>query len=316
MVALSMAENPQTEWFDPRRRKPSGLEATRAAELANCLPLILAKARDIAASLVHGAHGRRRAGMGDTFWQYRPFASGEEAQRIDWRRSARSDQLFVREREWEAAHNCFVWIDVTASMTFKSALSPDFKIDRAAILGLAIADALVKGGERVGALGLSAPTASRDVMTRLGELFAAEAASGEAQKLPPPVPLPPRARAVLISDFFCDVAALTSRLSAYSDAGARGALLMLLDPAEEAFPFAGETLFRDPLGGEAFRAGEARALRDAYGVELAAHREALREAARRAGFLFLVHHTDRPASEAALALLMGLGENAEALRWA
>ncbi len=311
-----MAENPATEWFDPSRRKPSGLEATRAADLASRLPLILGKARDIAASLVHGAHGRRRAGMGDTFWQYRPFSSGEEAQRVDWRRSARSDQLFVREREREAAHNCFVWIDVTASMAFKSALSPDFKIDRAAILALAIADALVKGGERAGALGLSAPTASRHVMERLAELFAGEAASGAAQKLPPPVPLPPKARAVLISDFFCDVASLSARLAAYSDAGARGALLMVLDPAEEAFPFAGETLFRDPLGGEAFRAGEARALRDAYGVELEEHRQALREAARRAGFLFLVHHTDRPAAEAALALLMGLGENAEALRWA
>jgi uncharacterized protein (DUF58 family) len=311
-----MAENPATEWFDPRRRRPSGLEATRAAELAHRLPLILARARDIAASLVHGAHGRRRAGMGDTFWQYRPFASGEESQRIDWRRSARSDQLFVREREWEAAHNCFVWIDVTASMAFKSALAGDFKIDRAAVLGLALADALVKGGERAGALGLSAPTASRDVMLRLGELFAQAAASGEAQKLPPAIPLPPKARVVLISDFFCDVEALAHRLAAFSNAGARGALLMLLDPAEEAFPFAGETLFRDPLGGDAFRAGEARALREAYGAKLAEHKQALSEAARRAGFLFLVHHTDRPAAEAALALLMGLGEGAEAHRWA
>lgn len=311
-----MGENPQTEWFDPRRREPLGFQTTQAAELAHRLPLILAKARDIAASLVHGAHGRRRAGMGDTFWQYRPFASGEQAQRIDWRRSARSDQLFVREREWEAAHNCFVWIDVTASMTFKSALAHDFKIDRAAVLALALADALVKGGERVGALGLSAPTASRDAMIRLAELFAAAAASGEAPKLPPSAPLPPRARAVLISDFFCDVKALAERLSGYNDSGVRGALLMVLDPVEETFPFAGETLFRDPLGGEAFRAGEARALRDGYAAKLAEHKEALREAARRAGFLFLVHHTDRPAAEAALALLMGLGDGAEALRWA
>ena len=310
-----MAENPATEWFDPRRKSASGFEATKAAELAHRLPLILAKARDIAASLVHGAHGRRRAGMGDSFWQYRPFASGEQAQRIDWRRSARSDQLFVREREWEAAHNCFVWIDVTASMAFKSALAGDFKIDRAAILGLAVADALVNGGERVGALGLSTPTASRNVMLRLGELFATEAASGAAEKLPPSVSLPPRARAVLISDFFCDPEALEMRLSAFSNSGARGALLMVIDPAEEAFPFAGETLFRDPQGGEAYRAGEARALREDYAAKLEEHLEALRAAARRAGFLFLLHHTDRPPAEAALALLMGLGEGGEATRW-
>jgi uncharacterized protein (DUF58 family) len=311
-----MAENPATAWFDPRRRSPQGFEGTSAVELAHRLPIVIAKARDIAASLVHGAHGRRRAGMGDTFWQYRPFASGEETQRVDWRRSARSDQLFVREREWEAAHNCFVWIDVSASMAFKSASAGDFKIDRAAVLGLALADALVNSGERVGALGLSTPTASRDVLRRMAELFVAEAASGQASKLPPSAPLPPRARVVLISDFFCDVEALAERLAAFCGRGARGALLTVLDPAEEAFPFSGETLFRDPLGGDAFRAGEARALREAYAAKLAEHQDGLRRAARRAGFLYLIHHTDRPAAEAALALLMGLFEGAEALRWA
>jgi len=311
-----MAENPATEWFDPRRRRIAGFETSSAAELSNRLPIVLAKAREVAASLVHGAHGRRRAGTGDTFWQYRPFASGEATQRVDWRRSARSDQLFVREREWEAALNCFIWIDVTASMAFKSALGADFKIDRAAILALAAADVFVRGGERVGALGLSAPSAARDAMIRLSERFAQEASSGEAEKLPPTAPLPARSRALLISDFFCDVEALSQRLAGYSDAGARGALLMILDPAEEVFPFAGETLFRDPMGGRSFRAGQAGALREAYAGKLAEHQEALRDAARRAGFLFLVHHTDRPAAEAALAMLMGLGQGAEALRWA
>jgi len=310
-----MAVNPATDWFDPQSAPLAGLEATAAAGLAARMPRLLAKAREAAGSLVHGAHGRRRAGLGETFWQYRPFAAGEAAQRIDWRRSARGDQLFVREQEWEAAINHFLWVDLSAGMAFKSRLAEDYKIDRAAVLGLALAEVLVRGGERVGVLGASAPLAARNVMQRLALVFAEQAAAGSAVRLPPEAPLPPRAKLLLISDFFCDVAALAARLAAYSGAGARGALLMVLDPAEESFPFEGETLFRDPLGGEPYHAGDARLLRTKYTQELSEHREALQGAARKAGFQFLVHHTDRPASEAALALLMGLTEGAEAARW-
>lgn len=60
-----------------------------AQSLANTLPDLLVEARRIAANVTSGWHGRRRAGPGETFWQFRPFLSGEAAQQVDWRRSAR-----------------------------------------------------------------------------------------------------------------------------------------------------------------------------------------------------------------------------------
>jgi len=228
-----MAANPATHWFDPLGARVAGLQEPGAADLASRMPRVLAKAREIAGSLVHGAHGRRRAGVGETFWQYRPFADGESAQRIDWRRSARGDQLFVREREWEAAQNYFVWVNLSPSMAFKSQLAADYKIDRAAALSLAAAEVLVKSGERVGALGLTAPLATRGIIERLGHVLAEQPAARRAQNIPPAAPLPPRAKLILISDFLCDLGELSARLRDYAGAGARGALLMLLDPAEE-----------------------------------------------------------------------------------
>jgi uncharacterized protein (DUF58 family) len=75
----------------------------RAEALGQSLPPLLAEAELLAATVVLGDHGRRRAGMGDEFWQYRPAHAGDSARMIDWRRSARSDSHFVREREWQAA---------------------------------------------------------------------------------------------------------------------------------------------------------------------------------------------------------------------
>src|SRR5690606_6502119 len=93
---------------------------------------------------------------------------------IDWRRSASSDHLYVREREWEAAHTLWLWPDLSPSMDFRSELAVTRKSDRALVLTLALAELLVRGGERVALLGLSRPTASRKATTKLAEVRSEE----------------------------------------------------------------------------------------------------------------------------------------------
>ena len=80
--------------------------------LAASLPRLVLEARRIAANVIHGLHGRRRAGAGESFWQYRRFVSGEPSQNVDWRRSARDDHLYVRELEWEASHTVLSLIHI------------------------------------------------------------------------------------------------------------------------------------------------------------------------------------------------------------
>src|SRR5262245_49234963 len=145
--------------------------------LAKRLPALLVEASRIAQTVAHGIHGRRRSGPGETFWQFRTYEPQDSAQLIDWRRSASSDHLYVREREWEAAHTIWLWPDLSRSMTFKSHLSDVTKRDRALVLALASAELLVRSGERVGLLGLTQPYASRRAATRLAEAIAAEAGS-------------------------------------------------------------------------------------------------------------------------------------------
>lgn len=294
----------ETRSYDPTTR--AHVDGAVAADLAASLPRLVNRAHEIAASVAYGVHGRRRAGTGETFWQYRPFTNGEAAHRIDWRRSARSDQLYVREREWEAAHDYFLWMDCSPSMAFASSLAHDDKLSRGVTLGLALADVLVRGGERVAALGLTPAISARDVIDRLARALFERAEETTRFELPPQASLRPRARVVLISDFLVEPERLASRLLQFADAGASGALLMVIDPSEESFPFGGETMFLDTDGGPSFHAGDARGLQASYAKLFDGHREAVRAAAQAAGFLFLQHHTDRPAAEAALSLAMGL----------
>src|SRR3981189_561011 len=138
----------------------------KARALAEPLPRLILEARRIAATVIHGLHGRKRAGPGENFWQYRRFVWGEPARRVDWRRSARDDHLYVREQEWEAAHTVWLWPDRSPSMTFRSKLAQEPKLERALVVAFALAEVLVHAGERVGVPGLMRPTGSRNVLDK------------------------------------------------------------------------------------------------------------------------------------------------------
>ena len=283
-------------------RRPGRSETAAALSLAARMPRLILEARRVAASLAHGLHGRRRAGPGETFWQFRPFVAGEAASRIDWRRSGRDDRLFVREREWESPHAIWLWMDRSASMAFASDLADAPKIERAFVLGLALADTFVEAGERVGLIGLSNPSASR----RIAETFAATLVAHEGDRdedLPEGRAVARQDEIVLIGDFLSPMADITARVEALSARGARGHLVLVVDPVEESFPFDGQAVLHDLEAGLRLRIGDAAAWGAAYKTRMAQHRDALGALARGRGWTLTIHHTDRPASEAALRVL-------------
>ena len=95
--------------------------ARRAEALGARLPPLLVAAERVAATVAQGVHGRRRVGQGDSFWQFRPFLPGDATNRIDWRQSARSERIFVRETEWEAAQTVALWRDGGETMRWRKA---------------------------------------------------------------------------------------------------------------------------------------------------------------------------------------------------
>lgn len=287
-------------------RRLGALEG-EAHSLADRLPELVLDAMRISSTVAHGIHGRRRSGPGETFWQFRQLGALDAATSIDWRRSASSDHLYIREREWEAAHTVWLWPDLSASMNFKSHLSATTKRDRALVLALAAAELLVAGGERVGLLGLTRPTAARRAASRLAEALVLHDGKPElARSLPPEVRLARFTGAILISDFLDPVETIAARLRAIAGADVSGHLVQVLDPAEETLPYDGRAEFIGPEDGAHWVADRVESLRDRYQAKLKAHREELAEVARRLGWTFLVHHTDRPAAEPLLALAMRL----------
>ncbi|MCA0421131.1 MAG: DUF58 domain-containing protein [Proteobacteria bacterium] len=290
----------RTRVLGPSERRPSRPVLTESLDLAARLPRLILEARRVSAS-IHGIHGRRRSGPGETFWQYRPLVAGESASRIDWRRSARDGHLFVREREWEASHSIWLWIDRSPSMGFASSLAMASKLDRALVAGFALAETMVEGGERVGHLGLTRALASRRIVEMLAQAIVADERNASSD-LPPEAPLPRLSDAIIITDGLSPASALAQRIAMLASSGARGHVLLIADPIEETFPFSGQAELFDLEDGLTLRVGDAASWGDEYRQRLAAHREAIAEACRKAGWTLTLHRTDRPASEAVLRI--------------
>ena len=106
----------------------------RAEQAAAALPPLLVAAERVAATVAQGVHGRRRVGQGETFWQFRQYQPGDAATRIDWRESAKSQRLYVRETEWEAAQSVWLWRDASPSMEYASSKAIPTKRERADLL--------------------------------------------------------------------------------------------------------------------------------------------------------------------------------------
>jgi uncharacterized protein (DUF58 family) len=281
-----------------------------ARSLAAAMPRLILEARRVAATVIHGLHGRRRAGSGENFWQYRRLTSGEPAQSVDWRRSARDDHLYVREREWEASHTVWIWADRSPSMAFQSALAPESKLERAVVIAFALAEVLVQGGERIGIPGLMQPTASRNVIEKMAQTILHD--PSERASLPPSFAPSPLSEVVLLSDLWSPIGEVRQTIAQLSSAGAHGHVVQIVDPAEESFPYSGRVEFVEPEGAGSITAGRAETWRTDYQNVVAAHREAIRAETGRPGWSFIIHRTDRPASELLMSLHSRMGDNAHA----
>jgi uncharacterized protein (DUF58 family) len=273
--------------------------------LAAAMPRLILEARQVAATVIHGLHGRRRAGPGENFWQYRRFISGESAARVDWRRSARDDHLYVREQEWEAAHTVWIWPDRSPSMAFSSPLVRDSKLYRTLLIALALAEVLVEGGERVGMPGLMRPTGSRNVVELMAQAIVHD--RNERLSLPPDFAPSPLAEIVLLSDLWTEIAQMRRTITQLSGSGAHGHVVQIVDPAEETFPYWGRIEFVEPEGGGRITAGRAETWKADYTARLKRHRAEIKSETDRLAFSFTIHRTDRPASELLLALRARIG---------
>ena len=289
----------------------AGLLRRDAEKISGSLPPLLVEAERLVSTLAIGVHGRRRAGVGETFWQYRAAQPGDSLGQIDWRRSARSDRLYIREMEWEAAESVMIWCDRAQAMDFHSDNVAWTKADRARLLSLATAVLLNRGGERFGLLGTEAerPRTGETQLMRIAGLLNAPDHNAPDFGAPPKGVMPRAGKAVFFSDFMGPRDAVFPALLEAAGQGTGGIFVMIVDPVEEEFPFFGRTRFVSVGRAVRHETDEATSLRAKYLRRLAERRDDLADVARRAGWQLILHRTDESPRKPLVRLHEFLGHS-------
>jgi len=280
------------------RESDSALRLGLGAEaLGARLPPLMVAAERVAETVSPGAHGRRRVGLGESFWQFRPYQTGDTIERIDWRQSAKGDRLYIRETEWAAAQSVFLWRDSGPGMSYRSDRSLPTKRERSELLLLALASLLLRGGERIALLGSGRnPASGRGALGTVLAGLDRDTPLGAADRA-----VPRHATLVLFSDFLDPIDEIARSLERVAAAGGAAQLVQVLDPAEMSLSFNGRVRFRE-MAADAPSDTDALiprvdAIRPAYLDALTRQQEALTELARQRGWEFMVHGTDAPPEE-------------------
>lgn len=254
-----------------------------------------------AADVLHpGGAGRKRAGSGEQFWQFRHYAQTDAADQIDWRRSARSDDYFVRETELETARTILMWVDGAPGFHWSGAPGRRTKAEAAQTLLLAHGILLAKSGERLGVMGGPRPASlGRTAADRLGKDLL-------LHKDTPLQPSRGKTFNLIASDFYDGIEAWRARLAPLAASAPAGVLLSVSDPVEHEFPFQGRTRLRRPGNQKARLFGRAETLRDEYLSRLADHEQALEGLAGQIGWALVRYRTDWPLIRGAAAVKLAV----------
>src|SRR5260221_695350 len=81
------------------------------------------------------------------------------------------------------------------------------------------------------------------------------------------------AEIVVLGDFWSPMSEIKAMLAGLSSSGAHGALVKVVDPAEETFPYSGRVEFIEPESGNVITAGRAEKWVEDYVARVAMHRD-------------------------------------------
>jgi len=272
---------------------------------AGNLPALTLKVRHVAHTPILGTHGRKRAGMGESFWQYDEYRPGQhELKHIAWKQTAKSDgKIFVRQNEWEAAQAAYIWCDNSPGMNFTSDPKKQrTKGDVAKIMTLALGRVLTEADERVAILGSGKPLSNRingiaaEIEQRGDDDADAWGKLGQAGR--PPLL---NSTLVIISDFMEDPEIIMAALQRLSSRNVRGHMIQILDPAEVSLPYSGHVEFED-FRGNSLRLPKSEDMRAAYYDRLQRQQKALMQIADKVGWNFSCHLTNRKVEDALMPL--------------
>jgi uncharacterized protein (DUF58 family) len=112
------------------------------------LSTLLLRARYVVEGLISGVHTSPYKGFSVEFSEHRQYVPGDEIRHIDWKAYAKFDRYYIKEYEEETNLRCYLLVDASASMNYRS--QGVSKFDYACYLAAALAYIMLNQQDLVG----------------------------------------------------------------------------------------------------------------------------------------------------------------------
>ena len=261
-------------------------------------------ARRVVEGFFAGQHRSPQKGFSIEFAEHREYTPGVDPRHIDWRVFGRRDKLYVKQYEEETSLRCYLLVDKSASMGYKSDAAKLSKLEYASFLAASLAYLMAFQHDAVGLM-----TYDSKVRDRIG----ARQGSGHLQLLMQTLEkttpggetsladnfhelaetLKRRALVVVISDLSDDPEKIVAALKHFRHNRSEVIVIQTLDESEITFPFDDVTRIEDM---ESHRevVSDPEAFRKAYLEELSRFLDTIRNGCTSGQIDYAIARTDEP----------------------
>ena len=268
----------------------------KAEELSNKIPSLYVKADRIANTIWEGMHNRNKDGLGDNFWQFRKYEYGDPAHLIDWKKTAKSNETFIQEKELQTLQNFVIWRDTSRSMNFRSSESIDTKLYRANLFTLTLTIILSKSGENIVLNGLKTELLKGGNAVNFVSNQINEKVTDSYKSSPNVNEIKNNSDVILIGDFLNNIIETEKTIKELSNRGINGIIIQILDPAERFFPYKGRINFNGLEGEQNILIGKAESVRNDYKKAIKIHIEKLEKLTTSYSWKYILDNSDQDAS--------------------
>lgn len=282
----------------------------RAEHSVSSLPALIVKSETLADNIIHGEHARRKSGSGEKFWQFREYDTSDRPQDIDWRQSAKGDQVFIKQKEWQITRKIFLWCAGGKSMAFSSAAPMQTKQENAQTIALSLALLLRKAKEQIGILGETRTGRSEETIEKIARFLLKQADKDDVLPDMHALNLPRHAFFMGVGDFLSPIEEIEECFKSLSAQTQSALIIQTLDPAEIDLAYTGRIRFQGTDNDQEI-INHVSSVRLNYHTRINAHIEAVKDLCHSYNWHYILHRSDHDIEDTLKTLwnILDTGEN-------
>ena len=272
-------------------------------KISNLLPSLLSHSSILLKNIYAGLHSTRFAGKGENFWQFKEYTRGESVVNIDWRKSASSKKILIKQNEKELSKTIYLYFDRSFSMNYKSNGGLYSKFFFSALFTLTLCKLFSNNKEKVYIF--NSDNKPINCSANINNFNKSFLSNQDKHAFPIINHFKDKSLCIFFSDFLFENKELEILLTKFKNKGILGYIIQILDPMEINFKLNSTALLDDLETNETLILDKDKNIENQYNLKIKELEKSLRNIASHSNWNYYKFSTDEDMTK----FLINLSKN-------